>query len=85
MGVGSMGPVLRLYKDSNTFLSTDAGLTWTMVLCEAHKYEFGNQGSIIITASDEETVDFVSYSTDLGKTWYMYSLPLMLLLTHATG
>jgi hypothetical protein len=56
-----------------------------MVFCEAHTYEFGDQGSIIVAANDEETVDFVSYLTDLSKTWYMYSLPLTLLLTHATG
>ena len=73
MGVGSIGPVLRPYEDSNTFLSTDAGVTWTMVLPEAHKYEFGDQGGIIVAVNDEETVDFVSYSTDLGKTWYAYS------------
>ena len=73
MGVGSIGPVLRPYEDSNTFLSIDAGVTWTMVLSEAHKYEFGDQGGIIVAVNDEETVDFVSYSTDLGKTWYAFA------------
>jgi Sortilin, neurotensin receptor 3,/Sortilin, neurotensin receptor 3, C-terminal len=76
MGVGSIGPVLRPYDDSNTFLSTDAGVTWTMVLREAHKYEFGDQGGIIVAVNDEEIVDFVSYSTDLGNTWYACSPPL---------
>jgi Sortilin, neurotensin receptor 3, len=85
MDIGSMGPVLCLYEDSNRSLSTDAGITWTMVLCEAHKYKFGDQGRIIVAANDEGSVDFVSYSTDLGKTWYVYSLPLTLPLTHATG
>ncbi|KAF8489994.1 Oligoxyloglucan reducing end-specific cellobiohydrolase [Russula emetica] len=74
VGVGSIGPVLRPYEDSNTFLSTDAGVTWTMVLPEAHKYEFGDQGGIIVAVNDEEIVDFVSYSTDLGKTWKRLSL-----------
>jgi hypothetical protein len=69
MGVGSIGPTLRPYEDSDTFLSTDAGVTWAMVRHEAHKYEFGDQGGIILAVNDEETVDFVSYSTDLGKTW----------------
>ncbi|KAI9460351.1 hypothetical protein F5148DRAFT_260643 [Russula earlei] len=68
MGVGSIGPILRPYEESDTFLSTDAGVTWTMVRREAHKYEFGDQGGIIVAVNDEETVDFVSYSTDLGKT-----------------
>ena len=71
MGTGSIGPVLRLYEDCNTFLSTDADVTRAMVLLEARKYEFGDQGGIIVAANanDEEIVDFVSYSTNLGKTW----------------
>ena len=86
MGVGSVGPVLRSYVESDTFLSTDAGVTWTMVLPEAHKYEFGDQGGIIVAVNDEETVDFVRYSTDLGNTWYVYTPPFnSLKIIHATG
>ncbi|KAH8982691.1 Oligoxyloglucan reducing end-specific cellobiohydrolase [Lactarius akahatsu] len=69
MGVGSIGGALRPYEESDTFLSTDAGVTWSMVRRDAHKYEFGDQGGTIVAVNDEETVDFVSYSTDLGKTW----------------
>ncbi|KAH8994731.1 Oligoxyloglucan reducing end-specific cellobiohydrolase [Lactarius hatsudake] len=69
MGVGSIGGALRTYEESDTFLSTDAGVTWSMVRRDAHKYEFGDQGGIIVAVNDEEAVDFVSYSTDLGKTW----------------
>lgn len=77
MGVGSIGPTLRPYEQSDTFLSTDAGVTWALVRREPHKYEFGDQGGIIVAVNDEETVDFVSYSTDLGKTWYVFtSYPL---------
>jgi hypothetical protein len=39
-----------------------------MVCCDAHTYEFGDQGSIIIAVNDKDPVDFESYSTDLGKT-----------------
>ena len=85
MGVGSIGPVLRPYDESDTFLSTDAGVTWTMVLPEAHKYEFGDEGGIIVAVNDEETVDFVRYSTDLGKTWCVYSLPLYLTFDYLCG
>jgi hypothetical protein len=69
MGVISVGPALRSYEESDTLLSTDAGVTWTMVLLEAHKYEFGDQDGIIVAVNDERIVDFVSYSTDLGMTW----------------
>ena len=75
MGVGSIGDSLRTYEESDTFLSTDAGVTWSMVLPEAHKYEFGDQGGIILAVNDEETVGSVSYSTDLGRTWYV--IPMM--------
>lgn len=71
MGVGSIGDSLRPYEESDTFLSTDAGVTWSMVLPEAHKYEFGDQGGIILAVNDEEMVSSVSYSTDLGRTWYV--------------
>lgn len=69
MGVGSIGEYLHPYEECDTFLSTDAGRTWSMVRMDAHKYEFGDQGSIIVAANDEEVTDSVSYSTDFGKTW----------------
>ena len=69
LGVGSVGDRLLPYDKCDTFLSTDAGLNWQMVHEDAHKYEFGDQGSVIVIAGDEEPVDHVSYSYDYGKTW----------------
>ena len=69
MGVGSIGESLNAYEDSDTFLSTDAGITWSMVRLDAHKYEFGDSGSILVVINDEVSTDSVSYSTDFGKTW----------------
>ncbi|KAI0041822.1 Oligoxyloglucan reducing end-specific cellobiohydrolase [Auriscalpium vulgare] len=74
MGVGSVGPTLKSYEESDTFLSTDAGVTWKMVRPNAHKYEFGDQGSIMVVVDDEDAVDTVEYSTDLGKTWKSLNL-----------
>lgn len=71
MGVGSIGKQLAPYEECDTFLSTDAGLTWRMVRREAHIYEFGDTGSIILAVNDEEMTDTVSYSTDFGRTWYV--------------
>lgn len=71
MGVGSVGEYLKPYEESDTFLSTDAGLTWTMVEDGAHKYEFGDQGSILVMIDDEEPTDELRYSFDFGKTWYV--------------
>ncbi|KAA1470082.1 Oligoxyloglucan reducing end-specific cellobiohydrolase [Dentipellis sp. KUC8613] len=74
MGVGSVGAALLPYEESDTFLSTDAGLTWTMVRPGAHKYEFGDQGSVMVVVDDEEPTDTVYYSTDLGKTWKSHKI-----------
>jgi hypothetical protein len=85
MAVGSVGETLAPYGESyseynsdkteecDTFLSTDAGLTWTMVQEGAHTYEFGDQGSILVIADDEDVTDHVHYSYDGGKTWYVLS------------
>ncbi|ORY35539.1 hypothetical protein BCR39DRAFT_567933 [Naematelia encephala] len=69
MAVGSVGDRLLPYEDCDTFLSTDAGLTWSVVQEGAHKYEFGDQGSILVIADDEEATDHVHYSYDGGVTW----------------
>jgi hypothetical protein len=75
MGVGSIGEYLRPYTECDTFLSTDAGVTWKMVRKGAHMFEFGDQGSIIVMADDEEGSSSILYSLNHGKTWYdVYSL-----------
>lgn len=69
MGVGSIGDRLLPYEECDTFLSVDAGVTWRMVSKDAHKYEFGDQGSILVIVDDEDSTDHVSYSYDQGKSW----------------
>lgn len=69
MGVGSVGASLSEYEDSDTFLSVNAGIDWTMIRPGAHKYEFGDSGSILVIVNDEEPTDKVQYSTDLGQNW----------------
>jgi hypothetical protein len=69
MGVGSIGPYLKPYEECDTFLSADAGLTWKMVRMDAHKYEFGNQGNILVAVNDDERVDTVWFSLNMGKIW----------------
>lgn len=72
MGVGSIGANLKPYEDCDTFLSDDAGLTWKMVRTDAHKYEFGDSGSILVVVNDEERTKEVRYSTNMGKDWKVY-------------
>ena len=69
MAVGSVGGKLLAYDECDTFLSTDAGLTWKMIQEGAHTYEFGDQGSVLVIADDEEATDHVHYSYDGGTTW----------------
>ncbi|KAJ3028520.1 UNVERIFIED_CONTAM: vacuolar protein sorting/targeting protein PEP1 [Siphonaria sp. JEL0065] len=69
MGVGNVGPYLKKRNDGNTFLTRDAGLTWTEVAKDAHLYEFGDQGGIILLANDEVATDEVKYSLNHGNTF----------------
>lgn len=78
MAVGSIGATLRPYEECDTFLSTDAGVTWRMVGEGARLYEFGDSGSILVTVNDEENTNEVQYSLDFGETWEKYTLPLTL-------
>lgn len=40
-----------------------------MVAKGAHKYEFGDQGSILVVVDDEQVTSKIRYSLDLGKSW----------------
>lgn len=72
MAVGNVGESLAPYTESDTFLSRDAGFTWEEVHKDAHTWEFGDSGSILIMANDEEPTDHVMFSTDEGLNWREY-------------
>lgn len=72
MAVGNVGESLARYTDSDTFLSRDAGFTWEEVRKDAHLWEFGDSGSILIMANDERETDHVVYTTDQGLHWKTY-------------
>ena len=78
MGVGSIGEFLQPYDECDTFVSTDAGQTWSMVAEGAHKYEFGAQGSILVAIDDEDSTDDMRYSFDFGKTWEKFDFGVTL-------
>ncbi|KAJ9111054.1 hypothetical protein QFC19_001252 [Naganishia cerealis] len=69
MGVGNVGAWLAPYEECDTYVSTDAGLSWRLVQEGAHKYEMGDQGGVLVLVDDEERTDHVRYSSDFGKTW----------------
>ncbi len=78
MGVGSIGDYLLPYEECDTFLSANAGVDWKMIRQDAHKYEFGDSGSIMVVINDEEPTDEIRYSTNFGKTWWVQCFYVLL-------
>ncbi|KAH7410959.1 hypothetical protein BKA64DRAFT_662233 [Cadophora sp. MPI-SDFR-AT-0126] len=74
MGIGNTGTSLKDYGDGNLYVSDDAGLTWRKALDGPHKYEFGDQGSILV-AMKEGFHNEIRYSLDHGKSWDKADLP----------
>lgn len=72
MAVGNVGEKLASYTESDTYLSRDAGFTWEEVHKDAHMWEFGDSGSILLIANDEEPTNHVLFSTDEGLSWREY-------------
>ncbi|KAK5691535.1 vacuolar protein sorting/targeting protein PEP1 [Elasticomyces elasticus] len=68
MGVGNTGKFLGSYDQGDTYVSDDAGLTWTRALRSPHLYEIGDQGAILVAIEDEET-DTIKWSLNHGKDW----------------
>jgi hypothetical protein len=74
MGIGNTGDYLKDYNDCDLYVSDDAGVTWHRGLKGPHKYEFGDQGSILV-AVKEGTTDELRYSLNHGKDWKKVDLP----------
>lgn len=73
LAVGNVGESLAPYTDSDIFLTRDGGFTWEEIHKDAHMWEFGDSGSVIVLVNDEEATDHVIYSTDEGLSWKSYS------------
>ncbi|ORZ10539.1 hypothetical protein BCR42DRAFT_469972 [Absidia repens] len=76
MGVGNYGNQLLEYDECDTYLSTDGGLNWKMVREGAHKYEFGDMGSLLVMVDDEKETDHVWWSKNRGDSWEKYDLQM---------
>ncbi|KAH8885156.1 vacuolar protein sorting [Thozetella sp. PMI_491] len=77
LGNGNTGKFLKGYWDSSLFVSDNAGMTWSKALDGPHKYEFGDQGSILVAVKDSEKYDVseIRYSLNHGKDWQTEALP----------
>lgn len=72
IAVGNVGTELAPYTDSDTFFTRDGGFTWEEVHKDAHLFEFGDSGSVLVIANDEGPTDHVLYSLDEGISWNEY-------------
>jgi hypothetical protein len=78
MGNGNTGDELGEYTKANLYISDDAGVTWKQAPFKgAHKYEFGDQGSILLAVKDsfKEDVGEYSYSLNHGEDWTTVPFP----------
>ncbi|KAH9883738.1 vacuolar protein sorting [Xylariomycetidae sp. FL2044] len=77
MGNGNQGDYLKGYWESHLYVSDDAGRTWIEGLPGPHKYEFGDQGSILLAIKDSEEADVteIKYSLNHGQNWTAVELP----------
>ena len=74
LGIGNTGDYLKPYEEGDLWVSDDAGVSWKLALEEAHKYEFGDQGSLLVAIYDEGETDQISYSMNHGKDWETFDL-----------
>jgi len=72
VGIGNVGKSLAKYADSDTFLTRDAGKTWVEIHKDAHLYEFGDYGGILLLVNDEQATNFLEFSIDQGNTFTRY-------------
>lgn len=77
MAVGNTGSSLKDFEDGHLYVSDNAGLTWKRALKGPHKYEFGDQGSILVAIRDSKKADVgeIRYSLDHGENWEKAKLP----------
>jgi hypothetical protein len=72
MGTGNVGEYLTDIKDADTFMTSNAGLTWKSVKKGSYMWEFGDQGSIVVIVKEREATKVVYVSQDEGDTWEPY-------------
>ncbi|SPN97008.1 probable Vacuolar protein sorting/targeting protein 10 [Cephalotrichum gorgonifer] len=77
MGNGNTGKYLKDIEDADLYVSDNAGVTWKKALSGPHKYDVGDQGSVLVAVKEtkkEDATEF-SYSLDHGENWKQVSLP----------
>jgi len=81
MATGNVGEHLGRVDDADTFVTRDGGLTWHLAQRGIYKWEYGDQGSIIVIVKSGEPTNTVLYSLNEGVDWieYEFSEKMMLI------
>ncbi|KAK1148412.1 vacuolar protein sorting/targeting protein PEP1 [Aspergillus melleus] len=69
MGIGNTGSHLGEYTKGDLYVSDDAGVTWRFALEGPHKYEFGDQGAVVMAVGEDKSAKKIRFSIDHGKEW----------------
>jgi len=70
VATGNVGQHLdRSESSTNTYLSTDAGLTWKEIRKGSHIYELGDRGGLLVMAPNVKQTTELVYSWDQGTTF----------------
>lgn len=69
MGIGNTGDSLKGYSHGDLYVSDDAGVTWQRALEGPYKYEFGDQGAVMMAVNDDGSAHKIKFSLDHGKEW----------------
>lgn len=72
LATGNVGRHLAPYHACDTFLTRDGGFSWTEVRKGAHKWAFGDHGSILVLVDDVHVTDTLLYSLDQGLSWQSF-------------
>lgn len=77
MANGNTGDFLKPYAEAYLYISDDAGMHWLEGPKGPHKYEFGDQGNVLVAIHDSDKADVgeIKYSLDHGKTWKSQQFP----------
>jgi len=73
LGVGNKGSHLKEYEDGDLFVSNDAGRNWEKALDGPWKYEFADEGNVLLAIpdnrGDKKATKKASFSVDHGENW----------------
>ena len=72
IAVGNVGSELSTFGDADTFMTTDAGLSWKEIKKGTYAWEFGDQGSVIVIVRRGEDTNHLYYSLDNGDKWELH-------------